>query len=88
MTISPNKDNYERDLLTESRLYALLGPKDFKIALSYDFIRDIGHLDFMFILGTDSTKINFEKLTTDNIDDKKQKQDFYKKAKTVPVEDI
>ena len=87
-TISPNKDNYERDMITESRIYALLGPKDFKIALSYDFVRDIGHLDFMFILGTDSTKINFEKLTTDNIDNAKQKKDFYKKAKTIKVEDI
>ena len=87
-TISPNKDNYEHDMITESRFYALLGPKDFKIALSYDFVRDVGHLDFMFIFGSDSTRINFEKLTTDNIDDAKQKQDFYKKAKTKKVEDI
>ncbi len=87
-TISPNKDNYEHDMITESRIYALLGPKDFKIALSYDFVRDIGHLDFMFVFGSDSTRINFEKLTTDNIDNAKQKQDFYKKAKTVKVEDI
>ncbi|MBQ8476699.1 hypothetical protein IJ531_06535, partial [bacterium] len=85
---SPNKDNYERDLMTESRLYALFGPQDIKIALSYDFVRDIAHLDFMLILGSDSSKINFEKLTTKDLDGSKDKQDFYKKAKTQKVEEI
>ena len=86
--ISPGKDNYKRDLITETMIYALVGPKDLKLALSYDFYRSIGHLDFMFILGSDNTKIDFEKLTTQNMDSSKNKQDFYKKAKKVKVEDI
>ncbi|MBR2069693.1 MAG: LPS-assembly protein LptD [Candidatus Gastranaerophilales bacterium] len=88
-SISPNKDNYERDLMTESRFYAIIGPQDVKLAVSYDFVRDIGHLDLMFVLGSDNTKINFEKLTTKNLDESNRKQDFYKKAKTIKViEDI
>ena len=86
--ISPNKDNYKRDMITEAMIYALFGPKDFKIALSYDFYRSAGYLDFMFLLGSDNAKINFDKLTTKNIDSSKNKQDFYKKAKTIKVEDI
>lgn len=86
--ITPNKDNYEKDLITESCFYALFGPDDLKFAVSYDFVRDIGHIDLMFILGSDNTKINFEKMRTENIDSAKQKQDFYKKAKTIKVEDI
>ena len=86
--VSPNKDNYERDLITESRLYALIGPRDVKLAFSYDFVRDMGYIDLMFILGSETSKMNFEKLTTKNIDSSKQKSDFYKKAKTIKVDDI
>lgn len=86
--VSPNKDNYKRDFMTEALLYALFGPRDFKIAVSYDFYRSAGYLDFMFLLGSDNAKINFEKLNTKNIDNSKSKQDFYKKAKTVKIEDI
>lgn len=77
-TLTPNRDNYERDLLTESRLYAILGPQDLKLCLSYDFIRDIAHIDFMFLLGTSSSKIDFDKLITRNIDSSENKKDFYK----------
>ena len=86
--ISPNKDNYKHDMITEAMIYALVGPKDVKIALSYDFYRSAGYLDFMFLLGSDNARINFDKLTTKNIDSSKNKQDFYKKAKKIKVEDI
>ena len=59
-----------------------------KIAVSYDFVREMGHLDLMFILGADNSRINFQKLTTKNIDNSQNKQDFYKKAKTIKVEEI
>lgn len=82
-TISPLKDNYEDDLLTESRLYAIFGPDELKLALSYDFVRDICHLDFMFLLGTKSTRIDFEKLSTKDMDKRNEKQrDFYKRTNT------
>ncbi|MCR5265795.1 MAG: hypothetical protein K6E29_04285, partial [Cyanobacteria bacterium RUI128] len=88
VTITPDKDNYEHDLFTEQRIYALIGPRDVKLALAYDFVREMGFIDIMFLLGSDNTKINFEKLTTKDIDGAKNKQDFYRKAKKVKVEEI
>lgn len=88
MFVSPLKDNYEKDLLTECRFYLIVGPKDAKVALSYDFVRDVAHMDFMFLIGSDNSKINFEKLTTQNIDGKAEKRDFYKNAKPVKIEEI
>ncbi len=84
-TVSPLKDNYEDKLLTESRLYAIFGPEDLKLILSYDFVRDIAHLDMMFILGTKSSRINFEKFSTENFDGGQEKRDFYKNAKPVKI---
>lgn len=84
--ITPMKDNIEEDLITESRLYAIFGPRDLKLLLSYDFVRQIAHLDFMFLIGTDSAKINFDKLTTKNMDGGSEKRDFYKNAKRVKIE--
>ena len=84
--ISPLKDNIEGDLLTESRFYTIVGPRDLKVALSYDFVRDVAHVDFMFLIGSDSTKIDFNKLTTRDISGAREKQDFYKNAKRVKIE--
>lgn len=86
-TVTPMKDNYEKELLTESRFYAIVGPQDIKLALSYDFVRDVAHLDFMFLLGSDSTKINFEKMTTKNYDGGQEKRDFYKRNKRIKIEE-
>ncbi len=86
--VSPLKDNYEKDLLTESRLYAIFGPQDLKVAVSYDFVRDIAHVDFMFFVGSDSSKIDFEKLTTKDADGSQRKRDFYRRTKPVKVEDL
>lgn len=87
VTVTPLKDNYEDKLLTESRLYAMFGPQDLKVALSYDFVRDIAHLDFMFLIGSDSAKINFDKLTTKNMDGGQEKRDFYKRPKRIKIEE-
>ena len=86
-TFTPLKDNYENDLLTESRFYVIFGPQDLKMILSYDFVRDVAHFDFMFLLGTEAAKINFDKLTTKNIDSREQKRDFYRNAKRVKIEE-
>ena len=83
--VSPLKDNYEEDLLTESRFYAIFGPQDLKLCFSYDFVRDIAHLDFLFLLGSDSSKINFDKLITKDADGGREKRDFYK-SKPVKIE--
>lgn len=83
--VSPLKDNYEEDLLTESRFYAIFGPQDLKLCISYDFVRDIAHLDFLFLLGSDSSRIHFDKLTTKDADGGREKRDFYK-SKPVKIE--
>ncbi len=83
--ISPLRDNYEEHLLTESRLYAVLGPNDLKVVLSYDFVREVAHIDFMFLIGSDNSKIEFDKLTTKDIDGANAKRDFYKNAKPVRI---
>lgn len=87
LTISPEKDNSDNDLLTEARIYALFGPKDLKFALSYDFVRDIAHFDALFLLGTESSKINFDRLITKDIDRRNEKADFYKSGSRVKVVD-
>lgn len=84
--VTPMRDNYNDDLFTESRVYFMLGPNDAKVALSYDFVRDVAHLDFMFLLGSDNSTINFDKLSTKDIDGKQEKSDFYKSAKRVVIE--
>lgn len=61
--ISPLKDNSDDDLLTENRFYVVAGPEDIKVAFSYDITRSNVHLDFMFLLGTDTTDITFDKMT-------------------------
>ena len=47
----------------------------------------MAHMEFMFLLGTDSTRINFEKLITKNMDGGNRKRDFYKYAKPVKIVD-
>lgn len=91
MFVTPMKDNYEEDLLTECRFFLIMGPKDMKVALSYDFVRDVAHMDFMFLIGSDNSSITFDKLSTKDIDGKVEKRDFYKHAKPVkinPTEEI
>lgn len=85
MFVTPMKDNYKEDLLTECRFYVIAGPKDAKIALSYDFVRDVAHMDFMFLIGSDNSHIKFDKLTTKNMDNKEEKHDFYKHAKPIEI---
>lgn len=84
--LTPMKDNRKEDFLTECRFYVVVGPRDLKLALSYDFVRDVAHMDFMFLLGSDNSRINFDKLTTKDIDDKTERRDFYKYAKPVKIE--
>ena len=84
--LTPMKDNRKEDFLTECRFYVVVGPPDLKLALSYDFVREVAHMDFMFLLGSDNSRINFDKLTTKDIDEKTERRDFYKYAKPVKIE--
>ncbi len=65
-TISPLKDNYDKELLTESKFYALAGPEDMKVAVSYDTVRESTSFDFVFLIGTDKAKIKYDRLIIEN----------------------
>lgn len=67
-TLTLLKDNRDGDLLTENRLYAVVGPEDFKLAFSYDTIRQNMYLDFLFLLGSDNMNMQYEKLTANDPD--------------------
>lgn len=65
-TISPLKDNYKDDLITENKLYVLAGPEDMKFALSYDSIRHRTAFDIYMMLGTNRYRNTYDKLTIQN----------------------
>lgn len=67
-TLTPLKDNNDSDVLTENRFYAVAGPEDFKIAFSYDTIRQNMHFDFLFLLGSDNLDLRYEKMTVNDPD--------------------
>lgn len=73
-TITPLKDNYDKDILTENRFYVVAGPEDFKIAFSYDTIRQNMHFDFLMLLGSDNLDLRYEKMTINDPDKLGQKQ--------------
>ncbi len=61
-TLTPLKDNTDRDILTENRFYAIAGPEDIKVAFSYDTIRQNMYVDFLFLLGADNMDVKYDKL--------------------------
>lgn len=65
-TISPLKDNYKDQLVTENKLYVLAGPEDVKFALSYDSIRHRTAFDIYMMLGTNRYRNTYDKLTIQN----------------------
>ncbi len=75
--ISPLKDNSDGDLMTENSFYAVAGPDDIKVSFSYDTVRSNAHFDFMFLVGTDNAKIDFEKMTIKNPDKLQKKTPLF-----------
>lgn len=61
--ISPLKDNYKDDLITENRIYVMVGPEDTKVMVAHDTIRKHTTFDFLFLLGSDKFSTKFDKLT-------------------------
>lgn len=75
--ISPLKDNSDGDLMTENSFYAVAGPEDIKVSFSYDTVRNNAHFNFMFLIGTDNAKIDFEKMTIQNPDKLQKKTPLF-----------
>lgn len=67
-TISILKDNPDKDLLTENKFYVIAGPEDVKVSFAYDAYRERAMFDFMFLVGSDNSKIKYDKLTVKNPD--------------------
>jgi len=65
-TISPLKDNYKDEFMTENRFYVMAGPEDFKVAVSHDTVRSMTRMDFLFFFGSDTFRTNFKKLIMDD----------------------
>ncbi len=86
-TLSPLKDNTDKDILTENRFYAVAGPEDIKIVFSYDTIRQNMYFDFLFLLGTDNLDMKFDKLTVKNPDKigKRQKKESDRELNKIKV---
>ena len=86
-TLTPLRDNIEKDVLTENRFYAVVGPEDFKVAFSYDTIRQNMHFDFLFLLGTDNLDMKYDKLTVKNPDKlgKREKKESDRELNRVKV---
>ncbi len=79
--ISPLRDNYDDDLLTENKFYVIAGPEDIKVAFSYDTIRSGVNLDFMFLLGTDNANFEYDKITIKEPEKLQKKDDGFNKNK-------
>ena len=79
--ISPLKDNSDDDLLTENKFYVVAGPEDVKVAFSYDTLRNNINLNFMFLLGTDSANITYDKITVRDPDKIQRKESNFGKDK-------
>lgn len=60
--ISPLKDNYDKELMTENRFYVVAGPDDVKLAFSYDTLRNNMYLDLMFLVGSNVAKMQYDKV--------------------------
>lgn len=77
-----SKDNYDERLMAENRLYAKFGPPDFKICLGYDTVRSRMLMDVNMLVGSDNSKIDFDKLTIidpQKLEKKKKKAPFWEK---------
>jgi len=62
-TLSPMRDNYDEQLLTENAFYVMAGPEDFKIAVAYDNVREITSFDVVMLVGANNAKMKYDKLT-------------------------
>lgn len=80
-TFTPLKDNPEEDLVAENRFYVMVGPEDFKVAVSYDSVREAAAVNVMFLLGSDNFRAKYEKLTIENIETLGKKRDIFEDIK-------
>ena len=79
-----SKDNWDGRLMAENRLYAKFGPPDFKISFGYDTVRSRTLMDVSMLVGSENSKIEFEKLTVldpQKLEKPKEKPKFWDRWK-------
>ena len=79
-----SKDNWDGRLMAENRLYAKFGPPDFKISFGYDTVRSRTLMDVSMLVGSENSKIDFEKLTVldpQKLEKPKEKPKFWDRWK-------
>ena len=85
-TISILRDNIDKDLLTENKFYVIAGPDDLKLSFAYDAYRERFFFDVLFLMGGDSSKIKYDKLTVKNPDKHGKKTSLFDNFKYYRVE--
>lgn len=85
-TISILRDNIDKDLLTENKFYVIAGPDDLKLSFAYDAYRERFFFDVLFLMGGDSSKIKYDKLTVKNPDKQGKKTSLFDNFKYYRVE--
>ena len=84
-TISILRDNPDKDLLTENKFYVVAGPEDVKLAFSYDTYRERAIFDVLFLVGKDTAKIKYDKLTIKDPDKAGKKTSNFENLKYYKV---
>lgn len=84
-TISILRDNPDKELLTENKFYVVAGPEDVKLAFSYDTYRERAIFDVLFLVGKDTAKLKYDKLTIKNPDKAGKKTSNFENLKYYKV---
>lgn len=62
------KDSWDEKLMQENRFFVVIGPKDAKLNLGYDTVRQRSIMNFEVLVGTENTKVKFDKLVAKDPD--------------------
>lgn len=61
-SLNLSKDNWDSKLLAENQLFCWFGPDDIKVRIGYDTKRSTSTFDLNMLLGSDRSKLEFDKL--------------------------
>lgn len=75
------RDNWKKELFTESQFFLALGPEDFKIALGYDPVRERFRVSYILSLKDSEIEIPYEKMIIDDAETLGKKSDETKEKK-------
>lgn len=62
------KDSWDNELMQENRFFVVIGPQDAKLNLGYDTVRQRSIMNFEVLVGTENTKVKFDKMVAKDPD--------------------